>query len=150
MTKTLFIDADALPQPLKPILFRAIVRKQITTFVVANKAVSIGDSEFIHYEIVKQGPDEADNVIADKVKEGDLIITSDIPLADRVVTKGAVAIDHRGKEYTAENIKTALAMRNLMSEIRESGGTTKGPAPFSPKDAGAFAATLDRYLTKLG
>ena len=82
------------------------------------------------------------------VKKGDLIITADIPLADRVITKKAHAIDHRGELFTTENIKYRLAMRNRMQEIRDSGEITKGPAPISQKDTREFANQLNQFLTK--
>ncbi len=83
------------------------------------------------------------------IEEDDLVITADIPLADRVITKKAHAIDHRGKLFSVDNIKQSLAMRNLMQEIRDSGEITKGPAPFSQKDAHEFTNQLNRFLTKL-
>jgi len=83
----LYIDADALPNILKPILLRAIEKQKIETFVVSNKKVTIGNSAFIHYIIVSAGADEADNHIVELVQEDDLVITADIPLADRVISK---------------------------------------------------------------
>jgi len=82
------------------------------------------------------------------VRENDLVITADIPLADRVITKKAYAIDHRGKLFSENNIKQSLAIRNLMQEIRDSGEMTKGPAPFSQKNAHEFANRLDQFLTR--
>jgi len=82
------------------------------------------------------------------VEEGDLVITADIPLADRVIAKNAHAIDHRGELYSVDNIKQYLAMRNLMDKIRESGEITGGPKPFGQKDAHEFANQLNRFLTK--
>ena len=142
----LYIDGDALPNILKPILLRAIDKLKIETFVVSNKKISIGKSNHIKYIIVDAGADEADNYIVDILREGDLIITADIPLADRVISKNAHAIDHRGELYTEDNIKHYLAMRNLMQDIRDSGEITKGPAPFSQKDAGNFANQFNKFL----
>jgi hypothetical protein len=82
------------------------------------------------------------------LEAGDLVITADIPLADRVITKDAHAIDHRGELYSIDNIKQYLAMRNLMEKIRESGEITKGPAAFSTKDAELFANQLNMFLQK--
>lgn len=144
----IFVDADAFPNLLKPILFRAIERLELETFVVSNKKVTIGKSKQISYIIVDAGADEADHRIVEMVKEGDLVITADIPLADRVITKNAHAIDHRGELYSVDNIKQYLAMRNLMDKIRESGEITKGPKPFSQKDAHEFANQLNAFLTK--
>jgi len=142
----LYIDADALPNVLKPILLRAIDKQQIKTFVVSNKKVSIGTSSFIEYIVVSAGADEADNHIVELLKEGDLIITADIPLADRVISKKAHAIDHRGELYTSDNIKNYLAMRDLMQSIRDSGEVTKGPKPFGTKDAQNFANQFNKFL----
>jgi uncharacterized protein len=144
----LYIDADAFPNVLKPILLRAIERLKISTIVVANKRVNIGKSRHVSCIIVNSGPDEADDRIVEMVVEGDLVITSDIPLADRVITKKAHAINHHGKHYTTANIKNYLAMRNLMQELRDNGEETKGPAPFSQKDAHEFANQFDKFLTK--
>lgn len=146
--KTLYIDGDAFPNLLKPIILRAIERLKIKTYVIANKKINIGKSNFIEYIIVEQGADEADNTIVEMLEENDLIITADIPLADRVITKNAHAIDHRGAMYTEDNIKQYLAMRNLMQEIRDSGEMTKGPAAFSQKDAQQFANSLNNFLQR--
>jgi uncharacterized protein len=145
---TLYIDGDALPNALKPILFRAIVRLELPTFVISNKRISIGESEHITYIIVGAGPDEADHLITEMVKEGNLVITEDIPLADRVITKKAHAINHHGGLYTPNNIKNYLSMRNLMQELRDIGDNTRGPAPFSKKDAIGFANQLNKFLAK--
>ncbi len=142
----LYIDADALPNLLKPILLRAIERLHLETYVIANKKVSIGKASTIHYMIVEAGADEADNKIVELLDEGDLVITADIPLANRVITKNGHAIDHRGEIYTKDNIKHYLAMRNLMQEIRDSGEVTKGPAAFCQKDCQNFANSLNKFL----
>ena len=144
----IYVDGDAFPNLLKPILFRTIERLNIPTFVVANKKINIGKSKNITYIIVEAGADEADHHIVEMAKEGDLVITADIPLADRVINKNAHAIDHRGELYSVDNIKQYLAMRNLMEEIRDSGETTRGPAPFSQKNAHEFANQLHRFFTK--
>ncbi|MBL0708991.1 MAG: YaiI/YqxD family protein [Sulfurimonas sp.] len=144
----IYIDGDAFPNILKPIIYRAITRLQIDTYVVANKKIDIGKSKFITYIIVDAGADEADDKIVEMLKAGDLVITADIPLADRVITKNAHAIDHRGELYSVDNIKQYLAMRDLMAQIRDSGELTKGPKPFSTKDAQQFANQLNSFLSK--
>ncbi|RXK11839.1 DUF188 domain-containing protein [Halarcobacter mediterraneus] len=146
---TLYIDADAFPNLLKPIVFRAIERLSLKTLVIANKKVNIGTSSFIKYLVVNQGADEADNKIIELLEEGDLVITADIPLANRTIEKKAHAIDHRGETYTKDNIKEYLAVRNLMQEIRDSGELTKGPAAFTQKDAQKFANSLNAFLQKI-
>ena len=142
----LYIDGDALPNILKPILLRAIDKRAIDTFVVSNKKISIGTSKNIHYIIVEAGADEADNKIIEMIDTSDLVITADIPLADRTISKNAHAIDHRGELYTTENIKQYLAVRDLMQSIRDSGEITKGPPPFTQKDAQKFANQLNKFL----
>ena len=146
---TLFIDADAFPNLLKPIILRTIERLSLPTKVISNKKVNIGNSNHIEYIIVSQGADEADHHIVELCQDGDLVITADIPLADRIISKNAHAIDHRGELYSVDNIKQYLAMRNLMETIRESGEITKGPKAFTNKDAHAFANQLNAFFAKL-
>lgn len=145
----LYIDGDALPNALKPVLLKAIEKRKIETFVVSNKKISIGNSNFITYLIVEEGLDKADKKIIDLVNIKDLVITADIPLADFIVQKGAFGIDHRGLVYTEENIKEKLTIRNLMQELRDSGEITSGPKPFSKNDVSKFAASFNEYLQKL-
>jgi uncharacterized protein YaiI (UPF0178 family) len=146
---TIFVDGDAFPNLLKPILVRSIERLSLKTYVIANKKISLGTkSPLVEYLIVDQGADEADHKIVEMAQEGDLVITADIPLADRIISKNAHAIDHRGELYSVDNIKQYLAMRNLMESIRESGEMTGGPKPFSQKNAHEFANQLNSFLTK--
>mgnify|MGYP000971052168 FL=1 len=144
----LFIDGDAFPNLLKQIVLRAIEKQKINTIVIANKKINIGASNYIKYIIVDTKQDEADDKIVEMLEASDLVITADIPLADRTIEKNAHAIDHRGAIYTKDNIKEYLAIRNLMQEIRDSGETTKGPAPFSQKDAQQFANSFNAFLQK--
>ena len=144
----LFIDGDAFPNLLKPIVLRAIEKQKIDTIVIANKKINIGVSKHIEYIIVNQGADEADDKIVEMLNINDLVITADIPLANRVIEKNAHAIDHRGAMYTQDNIKQYLAIRNLMQDIRDSGEITKGPAPFNQKDSQQFANSLNNFLKK--
>jgi uncharacterized protein YaiI (UPF0178 family) len=144
-----YVDGDAFPNLLKPILMRSIERLSLKTYVISNKKITLGPvSKLIEYIIVEQGADEADHLIVEMVEAGDLVITADIPLADRVISKDAHAIDHRGELYSVDNIKQYLAIRNLMEKIRESGEVTKGPKAFSPKDAHQFANQLNSFLSK--
>jgi hypothetical protein len=145
---TLYVDGDAFPNLLKPILFKAIKRLNLKTVVISNKKVTIGNYSLIDYIIVDLGADEADNKIVELIKENDLAITADIPLANRIIEKKAHAIDHRGELFTEDNIKEYLAMRNLMQELRDSGEITKGPKPFSKNDVQKFANQLNMFLQK--
>ncbi len=144
----LYIDGDAFPNLLKPILFRAIEKLSLQTFVVSNKRITIGPSKLITYILVPSGADEADNRIVEMVNENDLVITADIPLADRVITKKAFALDHRGKFFDADNIKQSLAIRDFMESIRETGVITKGQTSFKEKDAREFANQLNQFFRK--
>lgn len=144
----LYVDGDAFPNLLKPIIIKAIERLSLKTKVISNKKINIGKSLHVEYIIVDAGADEADHKIVEMVEEGDLVITADIPLADRLISKEAHAIDHRGELYSVDNIKQYLAMRNLMSEIRDSGEMTKGPAPFDKKNAERFANQFNAFLQK--
>lgn len=144
----ILIDADATPVAIKEILFRAAERNNIMLILVANQPMKHPGSPFISSIVVPAGPDEADDRIAEILQPGDLVITADIPLADRVVTKGGFALNPRGVFYTEANIKERLAMRDLMDELRNSGINTGNQAAFSNRDRQAFANQLDRFLTK--
>jgi len=146
---TLFVDADAFPNVLKEILLRFVMKRSIPTRFIANKKISIPDVPFISMEIAPQGADEADHLIAFTCKEGDLVITADIPLADRIVAKGAIGLDPRGTIYSPENIKSLLAMRNLMQELRDGGEITGGPSAIGEKDKRAFSDALNALLQKM-
>jgi hypothetical protein len=145
---TLFIDGDAFPNLLKPIVSKAIERLKLKTYVIANKKITVGKSQHIEYLIVDAGADEADHKIVEMVQEEDLVITADIPLADRVISKNAHAIDHRGELYSVENIKQYLTMRNFMQEMRDAGEITGGPKAFGEKDAREFANQFNAFLGK--
>ncbi len=142
----IWVDADACPNVIKDILFRAAVRAQVTLTLVANQAAKVPPSPFIKTLQVPSGIDAADDRIVELVETGDLVITADIPLAAGVIAKGGRALDPRGEFYTEDNIKERLAMRKLLDELRGAGVDTGGPASFSNADRQAFAAKLDRLL----
>lgn len=145
----IWVDADATPKPVKEILFRAAMRTQIETLLVANQPLSTPNSPYIKSLQVSSGFDVADNYIVQQAQAGDLVITADIPLAAEVVANGVHAINPRGERYTAENIRQRLNMRDFMDTLRASGQHTGGPPPFSNQDRMAFANALDRLLAKL-
>lgn len=145
---TILVDADAFPNALKEILMRAVLKREITTVFIANKKIGLPDVHHVSMIVVEQGPDEADHRIAELCKTGDLVITADIPLADRIVAKGAVGLDPRGTIYDENNIKHLLAMRNLMEELRNSGEITSGPSAIGEKTVRAFADGLNKLLSK--
>ena len=142
----IWVDADACPNVIKDILFRAATRAHVTLTLVANQPIRTPPSPFIKALQVPAGFDVADNRIVELTEAGDLVITADIPLAAGVIDKGGHALDPRGETYTKDNIKERLAMRKLMDELRSSGIDTGGPAIFSHADRQAFANKLDRFL----
>lgn len=146
MTLQIWIDADACPNVIKDILFRAAERKQIPVTLVANRLISAPPSRFIKTVQVPGGFDVADNYIVQHCQAKDLVVTADIPLAAEVVVKQAYALNPRGELYTRENIKEHLAMRDFMTELRDTGQTTGGPSAFGQKNKQAFANALDRFL----
>jgi len=142
----IWVDADACPNVIKDILFRAAERARIILTLVANQPIRIPPSQYIKALQVPVGFDVADDRIVELTEAGDLVVTADIPLAAGVIDKGAHALDPRGETYTKDNIKERLAMRKLMDELRSSGIETGGPAVFSHADRQAFANKLDRFL----
>lgn len=144
----LFIDGDSFPNLLKPIILRAISKRSIPTYVVSNKKLNFGAAFQLEYIIVSSGPDEADNEIINRINAGDLVITSDIELAGRVVDKKAYALSSNGEFYDENNVKQALAIRNLMQSIRDTGELTKGPPPFSKNNVKQFANQFNQFLSR--
>ena len=144
----IWVDADACPNVIKEILFRAAERVQIPLILVANKILQIPPSRYIRAMRVGAGFDVADNTIVREMESGDLVITADIPLAAAVIGRGGHALNPRGEYYSKENIEERLAMRNFMDELRKTGVNTGGPAALSQKDRQAFANGLDRFLAR--
>jgi len=144
----IWVDADACPNVIKEILFRASERTQVPLTLVANQPLRTRSSRLIRQLQVASGFDEADRRIIELVAPGDLVITADIPLAAKVIEKGALALNPRGELYTEDNVRERLAMRNLMDELRGGGMITGGPAVLNQSDRQVFANALDRVLTK--
>ncbi|HEY7433653.1 MAG TPA: YaiI/YqxD family protein [Methylomirabilota bacterium] len=144
----IWVDADACPQVIKEILYRAAERAQVVTTLVANSSLRVPTSPFIRSVRVGKGFDVADHRIVQEVRPGDLVITADIPLAALVIARGARALDPRGELYTEGNVHERLAVRNLMQDLRAAGDLIAGPAPFSQNDRQRFANHLDHFLTR--
>ena len=144
----IWVDADAGPKAVKEILYRVAERTEIFVTLVANSPLHLPSSSFINLIQVGSGADIADDEIADKCEAGDLIITADIPLAARVVEKGAQALDPRGTVYDKNNIGQVLSMRNFMDELRGSGVETGGPSGFGQKEKFKFANALDKFIAQ--
>jgi uncharacterized protein YaiI (UPF0178 family) len=144
---TIWVDADACPVVIREILFRAAKRTGVQLTLVANQAMNAPSLPNIKALQVAKGFDVADNEIVQRLVAGDLVITSDIPLAAEVIEKGGHALSPRGELHTTENIRARLNMRDFMDTMRSSGiDTGGGPAAFSQRDKQQFANKLDQFL----
>lgn len=139
-----YIDADACP--VKDEVYKVALRYGLKTWVVANAFLTVPQSPKIERVIVEAGPDVADDWIAERVGPGDVVVTNDIPLADRVLKAGGAALSPTGKPFTADSIGAAVAQRALMEHLRSTGEITTGPRPFSRADRSAFLQALDRLV----
>ena len=148
MSIQIWVDADACPNVIKEMLYRAAERAEIPLTLVANQPLRTPPSRFIKSIKVAAGFDVADNEIVRLTKAGDLVITADIPLAAEVIEKGGFALNPRGEMYTADTIRQKLTMRDLMDELRGSGINTGGPPAISQRDRQSFANELDRFLAR--
>ncbi|MFN3200393.1 MAG: YaiI/YqxD family protein [Bradymonadia bacterium] len=145
---TIWVDADGCPRVVKELAFRAAQRRKCTVVLVANRPIHTPQNVHITSIVVSSGADVADDWIAERVETSDLVITADIPLAARVVEKGATGLNPRGWEYTEDNVRERLSVRDFMTDLRDSGVQTGGSAPFGPKDKQRFANALDRYISR--
>jgi uncharacterized protein YaiI (UPF0178 family) len=146
----IWVDADACPRVIKDILYRAAERRKISLILVANSRFDVPKSEFIEFMRVGAGFDKADLAIVEQARDGDLVITTDIPLAAGVIEKGGLGLSPRGELFTQDNIRSRLTMRDFLDEMRGSGVMTGGPAALSARDRQEFANQLDRLLTARG
>ena len=146
----IWVDADACPRVVKDILYRAAERRGVRLVLVANSRFAVPQSERIEFLQVGSGFDKADETIIRLAGSGDLVVTTDIPLAAGVIGKGGTGLSPRGQVFTAENIRGRLTMRDFMDELRGSGVMTGGPAALRPKDRQEFSNQLDRLLRARG
>ncbi|UZA24883.1 DUF188 domain-containing protein [Moraxella bovis] len=146
----IYIDADAIPAIAKELIIKTAGRTQVQAIFVANACVKLPPSPYLKSVVVSQGFDMADNFIVDNVGVGDLVITSDIPLADKVLTKGAKVLTSQGEELTSNNIKPKLNVRDFMESLRGTGVLDPtdmgGQKPYGDKDKQAFANGLNRLV----
>lgn len=145
----IWVDADACPVPIREILYRAADRRGVTTTLVANQPLRTPGSRYIRSLQVAPGFDAADHEIVRRCAAGDLVITSDIPLASEVIDKGGQALSPRGERFDAETVRERLNMRDFMDTLRSSGVQTGGPPPLGQRERQAFANELDRWLTRV-
>lgn len=146
-TIAIYVDADACP--VKPEIYRVAERHRLKVFVVSNSFLAVPRESWIERVIVPDGFDAADDWIAERVTRGSIVITSDIPLADRCIKAGADVIGPTGKAFTEASIGMALATRDMMEDLRAGGAVTGGPKPFSAKDRSAFLQALDVAIQRL-
>ncbi|ATY89687.1 YaiI/YqxD family protein [Pectobacterium atrosepticum] len=145
----IWVDADACPNVIKEVLFRAADRTQMQVTLVANQTIKVPPSRFISTLRVAAGFDVADNEIVRRVESGDLVITADIPLASEVIEKGGIALNPRGERYTPDTIRERLNMRDFMDTMRASGIQTGGPSTLNQRDRQQFANELDKWLQQV-
>lgn len=143
----IFIDADACP--VKAEVYRVAERHGLEVYVVSNAFMAVPREPWIERVVVASGPDEADHWIAARARRGAIVVTADVPLADRCIKAGAEVVAPNGRALTQSSIGMALATRNLMDQLRSAGEITGGPKPFSPRDRSAFLGTLERTIVRL-
>ncbi|WP_417820476.1 YaiI/YqxD family protein [Terasakiella sp.] len=143
----IYVDADACP--VKDEVLKVVARRNVKVHFVSNQWLRLPQSTLINIVVAPQGPDEADNWIAEHIQENDICITGDIPLADRCIKKGADVLGHNGKTFTPDSIGMALATRDLMTHLRDIGEIDGGGnRPFSKNDRSRFSSTLDTLVQK--
>jgi uncharacterized protein YaiI (UPF0178 family) len=145
----LWIDADACPGAIKDVIIRAALKREMTTFFVANKIITLPDSPWLLGVQVPLGPDVVDQYIIGQAQSGDLVVSQDIPLAAELVSRGVVVINPHGVLFTPNNIAERLSHRNFLQEMRDSGLVTGGPKAFGDKEKRDFSNTFDQTLTRL-
>lgn len=144
----IWVDADACPVVIKDILYKAANRAELHLILVANQSMQVPNSEWISSVRVPSGFDVADNEIVRQCEKGDLVITSDIPLAAEVIAKEGQALSPRGEMFTKDSIGARLNMRDFLETLRSSGEHTGGPPPLHARDRQAFAACLDKCISR--
>ncbi len=147
MSTVIYVDADACP--VKQEIYRVANRFGLKVVLVANSWMRVPDDGDVELVVVKSAFDEADNWIVEKVTSTDVVITSDIPLAGRCLEKGARVLGPKGRAFTDDSIGNALADRELLSMLRDTGEITGGPGQFSKKDRSQFLQSLDQMLREI-
>jgi uncharacterized protein YaiI (UPF0178 family) len=146
VTISLYVDADACP--VKDEAYKVAARYGLKTHVVANTPILVPRSPLIERVVVAAGPDAADDWIAGHVAAGDVVVTNDIPLAERVLNAGAHALAATGKPFDKNSIGMAIAQRALMEQLRSTGAALGGPKPFAREDRSRFLQALDTIIQK--
>jgi uncharacterized protein YaiI (UPF0178 family) len=144
-----WVDADACPKAAKEQLIKFALKRKFEVLLVAGQSQIKPAFACVRLIVVPSGPDAADNYLVEHAQPGELVICSDVPLADRLVKKGVAALDPRGREFDEGNMGDRLAVRNLFTDLREQGQVGGGQAAYGERDRQAFANALDRLLTQL-
>ena len=140
----IYVDADACP--VKDEIERIATRHALITYMVCNGGIRPSRNPLIKLVVVKQEADAADSWIIGNIGKTDICVTDDIPLAEHCLNKGALAIRPNGMRFTHDNIGMAIATRDIMGKIRESGGVTSGPPPFSKLDRSKFMNYMETVV----
>ena len=143
----IYIDADACP--VKDEIYRVAIRHGLPVSVVAGQFIRVPQDPLIERIAAGSGMDAADDWIAERAGKGDIVITSDVPLASRCVKAGAEVLAPNGKPFSEASIGMTLAVRNLMTDLRSSGEITGGPKSFAPRDRSAFLSALDQTIRRI-
>jgi uncharacterized protein YaiI (UPF0178 family) len=143
----IYVDADACP--VKQEVYRVAKRYRLDVTLVANSWMRVPEERWLRLEVVGEGFDEADDWIVEHVQPDDIVVTADIPLASRCIKEGASVIGTTGKPFTENNIGSAIATRDLLSELRGAGEITGGPAPLQKRDRSRFLQTLDEVIQSI-
>ena len=144
-----WIDADACPKLARDQVVKFALKRQFEVVMVAGGPQAKPPFACVKLIVVPSGPDAADDYLVEHAVPGELVICSDVPLADRLVKNGVAALDPRGREFDEKNMGERLAVRNLFTDLREQGQVGGGQAPYGDKEKQAFANSLDRILTRL-
>lgn len=144
---SIYIDADACP--VKAEIYRVAERYSLRVYVVSNSYMNVPRDPRIEQVVVSDGFDAADNWIAERVGVNDIVVTADIPLADRSLKAGASVIGNTGVPFTPASIGMAMANRELLSNLRAMGEITGGPKPMAQRDKSRFLSALDEAIQKL-
>ena len=144
-----WIDADACPRAARDLVVKFALKRKFEVLLVAGQPQVRPAFACVRLIVVPSGPDAADDYLVEHALPGDLVICSDVPLADRLVKRGVAALDPRGREFDERNMGDRLAVRNLFTDLREQGQVGGGQAAYGDRDRQAFANALDRILTRL-
>ncbi|AJE23074.1 YaiI/YqxD family protein [Azotobacter chroococcum] len=145
-----WIDADACPRVAKDLVIKFALKRNFEVLLVAGQSQVRPAFACVRLIVVPSGPDAADDYLVEHAAPGELVICSDIPLADRLFKKGVAALDPRGREFDERNMGERLALRNLLSDLRDQGQMGGGQPPYGERERQAFANALDRLLVRLG